>query len=142
MNDLNKAKEILKSGSYTCVLCKDDKIYHSEFRGVKPLVSWRVQQTDLHNFSAADKVIGKATAFLYVLHGVCAVYADVISRPALAVLESNGIKAEYENLVDNIINRKGDGICPFEAAVIDVTDPNKAYKKILAQMEEMNISYL
>ena len=64
----------------------------------------------------------------------------MISEPALAVLEANGIHAEYGQLVPNIINRKGDGICPFEMAVMDITDPETAYEAILRKMQEMNIT--
>ncbi len=139
MNDLSKAKKILNEGGYTCVLCKENEIHHSDFRGVKPLVSWYEQKLNLEGFSAADKVVGKATAFLYVLHRVHSVYANVISRPALTVLKNNGIEAEYGVLVENIINRNGDGICPFESTVIDVTDKEEAYQRILDKMSEMNI---
>jgi hypothetical protein len=87
-------------------------------RGVKPLVIWLSSGEDFHGFSAADKVIGKATAFLYVLLGVKAVYASVISEGALDVLTKNGIDTQYGCVVEHIINRAGDGICPFEQAVL------------------------
>ena len=57
----------------------------------------------------------------------------------MAVLQENGIDAQYGNLVPNIINRKGDGICPFEAAVMDITESQKAYAAIRQKMLEMNI---
>ncbi len=139
MNDLNQAKELLESNGYTCVLCKGKETYTSQLRGVKPLVAWYAFKTNLNGFSAADKVVGKATAFLYVLHGVCAVYAKVISQSALAVLQENGIAVEYGNLAEYIINRQGDGICPFEGAVMELSDPKEAYKTILLKMEEMHI---
>lgn len=140
MKDLIKAKEILLSGKYTCVLCKENEVFTSEFRGVKPLVKWYTEKTELEDFSAADKVVGKATAFLYVLLGVKRVFAKVISLPAKDVLEGYGIYTEYENLVPNIINRSGDGICPFELAVENATDETEAYKVIRLKMEEMGIS--
>ena len=55
-------------------------------------------------------------------------------------LQKNGIYAEYGTLADNIINRKGDGICPFEAAVLEINDTDAAYEAIRAKMREMNIS--
>ena len=71
--------------------------------------------------------------------GVKAVYASVISKSALAVLQDGGIYAEYGSLVENIINRQGDGICPFEAAVLDVWDGETAYKEIRRKMNELGI---
>ena len=84
-------------------------------------------------------MVGKATAFLYVLLGVKAVYARVISKAAIQVLNEHAIFVEYDALVENIINRQGDGICPFEAAVLDVIEPTLAYKTIRQKMSEMNI---
>ncbi len=140
MKELIKAKEILLSGNYTCVLCKNEDIYTSTQRGVKPLVIWLKSENDFKGYVAADKVVGKATAFLYVLLGVKAVYAHVISKSAFLVLNQNNIRVEYTELVENIINRKKDGICPFEAAVLDICDPTTAYDIILNKMREMNIS--
>ena len=137
---LKKAKELLESGGYTCVLTDGTAVHTSMFRGVKPLVQFLVNGTIPSGLSAADKVVGKATAYLYVLLKVKELYSLVISEPALVVLEANGIHAEYGQLVPNIINRKGDGICPFEMAVMDITDPETAYEAILRKMQEMNIT--
>ena len=138
--DLEKAQSLLQSENKTCVLCKDDKIYSSTLRGVKPLVQWLAEEIDVEGFSAADKVIGKATAYLYVLLKVKNVYAQVISKGALAVLKDWGIEVQYGTLVENIINRKGDGICPFEAAVWDIQEPVTAYEEIRKKMKELNIT--
>ncbi len=139
MTDLALAKKTLQEAGYTCVLCNGGKIHTSTQRGVKPLVLWLVSGENFSGFSAADKVVGKATAFLYVRLGVKAVYASVISRSALAVLQENGIYAEYDSLAENIINRQGDGICPFEAAVLNVRDGEAAYKEIRRKMDELGI---
>ncbi len=140
MTDLIKATELLLTGEYTCVLCKGDDSQVSDLRGVKPLVNWYDQNADFSGYSAADKVVGKATAFLYLLIGVKAVYANIISRSALRLLEQNGVYVEHGSVVNNIINRSGDGICPFEAAVLDTNDKAVAYKIIRDKMSEMNIN--
>ena len=84
--------------------------------------------------------MGKATAFLYQLLGVKEVYAHVMSKSALEVLKAAGIDAQYGKLVEHIINRKGDGICPFEAAVLDIRTADTARTAIREKMKEMNIS--
>lgn len=137
--DLIKAKETLETGGYTCVLSRGEELICTKQRGVKPLVMLKESGRSYCGYCAADKVVGKATAFLYVLLGVKAVYAAVISRAALDVLKDNSITLEYGTLVDNIINRKGDGICPFEAAVLDISDASSAYTAIKYKMREMNI---
>lgn len=135
MKDLNKAKSLLKQGNFTCVILKEEKLYTSDLRGVKPLLEFYKNGTDINGFSAADKVVGKATAFLYVLLGIKEIFALVISRPALEVLRNNEIYIEYETLTDNIINRKGDGICPFEMAVMEITSHTEALKAICDKAE-------
>ncbi len=139
MTDLETAKATLLQDNYTCVICKGEDIYTSQMRGVKPLVDWLDGKTDFSGFSAADKVIGKGAAFLYVLLKVKAVYARVISSPALEVLRRHNIYIEYDLETEHIINRKGDGFCPFEAAVLDTQDAASAYAAIQQKMKEMNI---
>ena len=130
MSDLNKAKALLAAGGYTCVLCRGDEIHTATARGVKPLVDWLDSGLDLRGFSAADKVVGRATAFLYVLLGVREVHALVMSAPAKEALEAGGIAASCAAEVAGIINRRGDGPCPFEEAVLGITDPEEALTAI------------
>ena len=82
-------------------------------------------------------MVGRATAFLYVLLGVKEVYATVMSKPAADVLTAQGISASWGTLVDGIINRRGDGPCPFEAAVMDLSDPQQALDAIRNKMAQM-----
>ncbi len=138
-SDWAQAKELLVTGQYTCVLKKGDTVHTTIERGVKPLVRWLTEGIDLRGFWAADKVVGKATAYLYCLLGVQAVHAHVMSESAARVLEKNGIEAAWDTLVPNIINRGGDGICPFEAAVLEIDTPDGALTVIRAKMQEMNI---
>lgn len=137
--DLVKAKALLETGGYTCVVQKGDSVYTATARGVKPLVDWLDDGVDFGGFCAADKVVGKATAFLYCLLGVRAVHAGVMSASARSVLKANGIDAICDREVPGIINRRGDGPCPFEAAVWEITDPRTALDAIHAKQIEMNI---
>lgn len=136
-HNLTKARALLDSGDYTCVLCRDDAVFTATERGVKPLLNWLDSGLDLQGFSAADRVVGRATAFLYCLLGAKAVYARVMSHPAAEVLTAAGIHNEAGQLVDGIINRRGTGPCPFEAAVMDITDPQDALAAIRKKMEQM-----
>ena len=129
-NNLQNARNLLASGDYTCVVCRDDLVYTTCQRGVAPLLHWLDSDLDLSGFSAADRVVGRGAAFLYCLLGVKEVYSKVMSRPAEQVLQDHGIHAEAETFVDGIINRTGNGPCPFEAAVMDITDPEEALTAI------------
>lgn len=121
--NLEKARHYLETGHHTCVLCKGDRVYTSGVRGVSPLLRWLDAGTELQGFSAADKVVGKATAMLYCLLGVREVYAGVMSRAAVKVLLRHGIGVLYTEQVDFIWNREHTGQCPMEAAVADIEDP-------------------
>ncbi len=137
--DGEKADTILASQGYTCVLCRGERIHTTTLRGVRPLVQWLESGMDFAGFSAADKVVGKATAYLYQLLDVKRVHAQVMSRSARDVLEKAGIDASWDRLVPNIINRAGDGICPFEAAVLNLHTPGAAKTAIYEKMQEMGI---
>ena len=132
---IEKAKRLLDEGGYTCVLCGAGGTLTARERGVKPLADWLQNGVLLHGFCAADKVVGKATAFLYCMLEVRSVYGRVMSAPALQVLQSHGITAQYDTLVEHIVNRAGDGICPFEQAVWDVTEPEEAWQKIRQKLD-------
>lgn len=125
-SDLKKACRMLKEQELTCAFVFGEEVYISRERGVKPLLDCYYQKKMLPGFSAADKVIGKAAAFLYVLLGVSEIYTDVISRPALSVLQQSGIEVYYEQLTESIKNRAGTGFCPMETAVLSIEDPSEA----------------
>lgn len=137
-DNLIKAREILKNGSLTFAAFDGKTVLTDERRGVKPLFELIVRGETLRGFSAADKVVGKAAAFLYVLLDVSEIYADVISRHALSVLEEYKIHAEYSVLTEAVKNRAGTGFCPMETAVLDENSPEKALEKIKAKIAELS----
>lgn len=137
-SDLRKAIDMLQDGHYTCVLCKNDIIYTSTERGVKPLLEWMDRGIVLKDFSAADKVVGKAAAFLYVLFGVEEVYASVMSERAIETLKANGIRVNYKTSVSNIKNRTGKGFCPMEEAVRNISVPSEALETVRKTLKELN----
>lgn len=135
--NLSHALELLKTGNYTCVVYDGNTVHTATKSGVAPLLSWLDSGTDLTGFSAADRVVGRGAAFLYCLLCVKEVYALVMSRPALDVLVTHGIHAEANLFVDGIINRAGDGPCPFEAAVMNIRNPHDALTAIRAKRTAM-----
>ncbi len=135
--DLNKASKILTQEGCTCVLCKDAVVYKSHTRGVAPLLKFLDDGVDLKGFSAADKVVGKAPAFLYCLMGVSGVSARVMTRCALQILGDHGIEARYETLCDGILNRKKDGFCPMEMATREIWEPEEALHAIREALEKI-----
>lgn len=138
MHDLQNARRILAEGQFTCVLCRDGDTVTDGRRGVKPLLELLESGKDFSGYSAADKVVGKAAAFLYCLLGVKALHAGVISAPALQVLEKAGITARYDTLVPAIRNRTNTGFCPMETAVWDIDDPARAPEAIRQALQKLS----
>lgn len=134
--DLSAAAAMLDN--YTCVLFRDSTILTDMRRGIRPLVEFLSSGLSLQDFSAADRVVGKAAAFLYVLIGIRSLYAQVISTPALEVLERFSIPVEYGHLVPAIRNRTGDGFCPMETAVWDIDDPTAAHEAVLLALQKLS----
>lgn len=135
--NLLKARSLLEAGNYTCVLCRGEMVHSSCLRGVAPLLQLLDGGEDVAGFSAADKVVGKATAYLYRLLGVKAVYAQVVSRGALEVLTRSGIHLQYGSLVDQIQNRTQTGACPMEMATKDAQTPEDALLAIRQTLKRL-----
>lgn len=136
-DDLQKAKDILTQGEYSCVLCRQDLVLQSSLRGVAPLLQWLDEGADSWCCSAADKVVGKAAAHLYCLLGVRRVYARVISIHAVKLLRKNGIEVYWDTLVETIRNRKGTGLCPMEEATLSIDEPEDALPIIRATLARL-----
>lgn len=127
MTNLERAKSELQLRGCTCVLVRGETVYDSRERGIGPLMQWLESGTDCRGFSAADKVVGRATAFLYGRLGVREVWAQTMSAGAVEVLDRLGIPHSCGETVDAILNRTKDGFCPMESAVREISDPEQAF---------------
>ncbi len=139
VTDLQNAKNNL--AGHTLALCKDEILLLSDKRGILPMVGYIDSNVDLSDFCAADAIVGKAVASMFVKSGIVAVYASVMSKAAYDYLKSHGIYAEYGTLVDVIANRQGTGSCPMEEAVKDLSNPNECFvalKNKLALLRSQN----
>lgn len=126
--ELERAKGILQEEKCTLVLIKEEYVHISHERGVKPLLSLLKSNEYKIGCSVADKVIGKAAAFLYELMEVKEVYAQVISEKALVVLEKANIAVAYDQCVPAIRNRTNTGFCPMETAVSEIDSAREAFQ--------------
>ncbi len=135
--DVQRARALLVQKELTLVVIQGERVLESRERGVKPLLALLDSGEALAGAVAADKVVGKAAAFLYLLLGVRTLHAAVISRPAVRVLEAGGVALCYDTVVEGIRNRAGNGPCPMESAVIDVEDAHKALSAIRKKLAEI-----
>lgn len=118
-------KELIKGKAFVVVNC-GKIIAESDEKGVFPLFS-AVTKLNLENACLADKVVGKAVAFLSVYSGIASVYAVVASESAVGVLTTYSIGIEAETVVPMILKREGDDQCPIEKLVDSCCTPEKAY---------------
>ena len=135
MTDLETAKANLIG--HTLCLCRGGDCICDDAHGVKPMLQLIASGTGLTGYSAADIVVGKATALLFVKCGIKAVFAKTLSESGKKVLEAHGIPYEYETLVERILNRAGTDACPMEKAVADTCDPEEGYQALVAQVKRM-----
>lgn len=132
MERLDELKKELQEGGYTCILSNGECSLKSRERGILPLLRWMQEGRDLHGFFAADKTVGKAAAMLYICMGIGAVYADILAESGREMLNAYNVHAEYGILTPHITNRAGDGICPMERTVMDISAPETG-KRLLEQ---------
>lgn len=138
MTRIELAKQELVRGKYSCVLVQDGEVVMTSFeKGVKPLMRFYELRELYRSPVLADKVIGRAAAFLAVLCGITEVYAEVISEEAIKVLDDYRIPVTSGRVVPYIANRSGDGLCPMEELSKDVKTPLEMYEKIQKWLQKI-----
>ena len=128
---MNTLIDTLHQGGYSCVIRKGTETRTFHQRGVKDL--WELCQDGemfLNGAQIADKVIGKGAAALMIHGGISEVYADVISTPALELLQKHGIHVTYAQQTDRIMNRQRDGLCPVETLCHPLQSLDEMYSAI------------
>ncbi|WP_317854583.1 DUF1893 domain-containing protein [Chakrabartyella piscis] len=138
MKEMEQVRSALQ-GDVTCaMLSVRGELHTSSKKGIAPIME--VLATDpkfLQGALVADRVIGKAAAMLLVKAGIWELYAEVISEHARMFLEVHNIPITYSKVVPYIINRKGDGMCPMEATVLDMKNVNEAYVALQNKVAEL-----
>lgn len=134
MTDVERAWNLLHGEGHTCVLCRENAVLCSDARGVRPLLDWYDQGLFLEGFAAADRVVGRGAAFLYILMGISCVHSVVMSQEAATLLEEHGVAIKFEQNPPRILNRDRTGFCPIETAVLGISDPEEALRAIRARL--------
>lgn len=131
MTDIRQLTELLHSGNYSCVIANGNETRTFSQRGVADLYDLLHEAPDfLRGARVADKVVGKGAAALLVAGGVASVYADTLSRPALALLEAHGVATDCDQVVSAIRNRTNTGFCPLESRCRDIDDLDRLVAEV------------
>ena len=129
----------LKTNNYALIASNG---YYSSANGIKPIITKLNENINyFKDLTVADKIVGKASAMLLTLSGAKEVNALVLSKSGKDILEKYGIKYTYEELVEYIINRKGDGMCPMENTVANIDDLKEAYVALNNKVIELGIKW-
>jgi iron complex outermembrane receptor protein/vitamin B12 transporter len=135
---------LLHTGEYSCVISNGSDVRTFVKGGVADL--YELHENDLpflNGSSVADKVVGKAAAALMILGGVAHIHADVISEPAMALLNDTQIEVRFAQLVPFIGNRDRSGVCPLESICRSAHSPQELFPLIKAFIERIrNKAYI
>ncbi|HBB72075.1 MAG TPA: DUF1893 domain-containing protein [Ruminococcus sp.] len=135
MTDIETAKENL-DGHSIC-LCRGGEIITDDGRGISPMMRFLAERRDLTGYAAADVIVGKAAALLFVKAGIVCVHGKTMSVSARDLLEQHSIPCSYDTLTEKIINRQGTDICPMEKTVEAISDADEAYEALGRKLAEM-----
>lgn len=128
---MTTAASLLRSGGHALVVVNRERVRTFDGRGVSDLYALLTEEPDwLHGAEVADKVVGKGAAALMIRGGVRRLFAEVVSRGALELLETSDTEVEYATVVPHIADRKGTGICPVERLCLDCTTAEACLPRI------------
>ena len=139
---LTKACDMIKTQEISCVVINGEKIVHTaDGRGVAPLLDLYHKGTDkLVDSCVVDRIIGKAAAMILLLGKAKSVYGEVMSVAARDYLTGRGIPFQYGSCVDVIAGQGGTGVCPIEASVLDIDDPEAGLVALTDRIAELRRS--
>jgi hypothetical protein len=130
MTDLDIAKNELYEENLTLAIVKNGEVlYETKSKRISGFLD-AIENlgAKLEGASLADRVAGKAIALLCVYAKIKEVYAAVFSRKAQTVLKQHQIVYHWKELVDNVLDANKTGVCPFEKAAANISNPQEAYK--------------
>ncbi len=128
MNDLALAKHALHADSLAFVIAKDGALLRT---GTDEGIGELIEVIDalgeaVHGACLADKVVGKAVAMIARVAKMREVYAVFASEAARDTFARENIPLEYDRLVPQILDKRGDGPCPMEQLTLPIDDPHQA----------------
>lgn len=124
--DTVTASRLLMENHASSVFCRGKKVISSNKPGIVPLLELLKNHADLKGFCTADRIVGKAAAFLYIKLGVSEVYAPIMSEMAVYTLARHGIIPICDRCVPYILNKNRTEECPVEKIVAEINDAEQA----------------
>lgn len=135
--NIKELQSSLSDGIRLSVFFADGSVFTSDGKGIFDLLCIAKTEGALKGAYAADKIVGRAAAFLYCICRPEYLYAETLSEGGKKILEESGITFSYGTLTHAIMNHAGTGICPMDDAVKEAFDPQTAYGLILQRANEL-----
>ena len=122
-------ESFLKSGDTIRVISPGGTVFRSQKRGISPRLNYIEQSPLMEEVIVLDKVTGNAAALLMKKACCREVLSSLGSELAAETLKRFGIVRHFMKTVPHIINREGNGMCPFERMSIGKS-PDEFYELV------------
>lgn len=137
--ELEKAMTAVKNEGCTCALTLGNVIFKSKDKSVQPLLDWMNSGNNYMGYMLADKIVGKAAAFIMIAMGIREIYAQVISEPAKALLEKEHVVVNADLVVPEILDKDKAEKDPLERAVESYENAAEALMPIELALIRLNL---
>ena len=139
VEDMDFSREILSTSDVSVVVVKDKKVLITKKGdGIRPILE-TIEELgeDMHNTVVGDRILGRASALLCRYSQVRGVYSPQATKTAIALLIMGGVPSQIDEMIPYIKNKKGDGLCLFEAMLQGIESPEEAYDILYKAVHSM-----
>lgn len=140
LQDLALAAERLRREGLALVAARRGQVlFESADPGLGTLlrVARKLREADFQDVALADRVVGLAALLVACWAGIRAVHAELASEAAHREADARGVFLQSAHRVPWVLNRHGDGPCPFEAAVREALACRAALPDVIRLLEHM-----
>ena len=130
IKDINLARFTLSSEDYSIVVIRDEKIlkYKREV-GIRSILEIIDEIGDeIKQTVVGDRILGKASAFLWRYSKIKGVYSPLATKTAIAILIIGGIPCQADEMIPFIKNNNSNCLSSYEKMLKNVELPEEAYK--------------
>jgi hypothetical protein len=133
--DLKLAKQRLTQKNLSLVIAEKGRVlFETQASGISGLLeAIKKLGNKMAGASVADRIVGRAAAFLFAYSGAGAVFAITISDSGIEVLGNHNIAYEFDERVPSILNLSKTDVCPFEKLATKFSNPKEAYEELKAR---------
>jgi len=130
VRDLELAREVLSTTDCSIVVINYGKIWKKKTgEGIRPIMETIEEMgEDIHGSIIGDRILGKASAFLWRYSKIRGIYSPQATKTAIAILIIGGIPCQADEMIPFIVNNNSNYLSSFEKMLQNVESPEEAYK--------------